>query len=272
MLRKWRTQSRSGEGGAPEPQAAEWQADWRAPAELQRCTPRPVRLTTGGYAVAATIVLLIAGAVVLGVFLYTSGQRERARGVALAREGVTAEALVVRLGTTTGKDRRRFVIYQYEAAGRTYQGRTTLQRRDEKAFETGLSTTVRYLPGEPERSWLAGYGPAGPPTWVALVAPLSLLAPALGLALMVRRQRRLLEEGTPAQGRVASYKKFHTQHSSGYHVYYEFQVLSGATQKVRQDSSKKPPAPGTAVTILYDPDVPKRAAKYPLSLVRVDLE
>jgi hypothetical protein len=222
--------------------------------------------------VTATVALLIAGAVILGVFLYTFGQRERARAMALAREGVTAGARVVRIGTTTEKDRREFVIYQYTVAGRTYQGRTTLSRRDEKTFEAGLSTTVRYLPGEPERSWLAGYGPAGPPAWVALVAPLSLLAPALGLAFMVRKQRGLLAEGSPAQGRVISYKKFHTQHSSGYHVYYEFQVLSGATQKIRLDTSKKPPTPGTAVTILYDPDVPKRAAKYPLSLVRVDAE
>jgi hypothetical protein len=213
---------------------------------------------------------LIAGAVALGVFLYTSGQRERARAVALAREGVTAEARVLRIGITTDKDRLKFVVYQYAAAGRVYQGRTTLWRREEKAFEAGLSTTVRYLPGEPEKSWLAGHGPAGPPAWVALVAPLLLLAPALGLALMVRKQRWLLAEGSSAQGRVVSYKKFHAQHSSGYHVYYEFRVPSGATQKVRQDSSKKPPAPGTAVTILYDPDVPKRAAKYPLSLVRVD--
>ena len=108
--------------------------------------------------------------------------------------------------------------------------------------------------------------------WAAFVAPLSLAAGVVGLALLLRKQRAMLANGRAAQGRIISYKRYRTQNSSGYRVIYEFRLLGGGTQQVRLNTSRKPPEPGTTVTILYDPDVPKRAVLYPMSLVRVDTE
>jgi hypothetical protein len=252
-------------------QVAEWKTDWRPPSELERSTPRPIRLTGAGRAVTAAMILMIAGSVALGVWLSALRHREQARAAALAAEGVTVEAQIVRTGIDSAEDRRPFVVYEYTAGGRTYQGRTTLQRSDSGRFPEGAAATVRYLPAEPGRSWLAGHGPEGPPAWVPFVAPTGMIIGAVAIAFSLRRQRRLLAEGRPAQGRVISSRRVYTQHSSGYRVVCELRTRYGATLKVKLRSSRRPPAQGSVVTMLYDPDVPKRAAIYPLPLVRVDL-
>jgi hypothetical protein len=252
-------------------QVPEWKTDWRAPSELERSAPRPIRLTGAGYAVTAAMVLMIAGSLALGVWLSVLRHREQARAAALAAEGVTVEAQIVRTGIDSSEDRRPLVVYQYTAGGRMHQGRTTLRRSDSARFPKGAAATVRYLPAEPGRSWLTGYGPEGPPAWVPFAAPAGMIAGAAAIAFGLRKQRRLLAEGRPAQGRVISSRRVYSQHSSGYRVVCELRTRDGATRKVKLRSSRRPPAPGSPVTMLYDPDVPKRAAIYPLPLVRVDL-
>jgi hypothetical protein len=49
---------------------------------------------------------------------------------------------------------------------------------------------------------------------------------------------------------------------------YECLVLSGATSTGKAGTSSKPPAIGTVITVVYDPDRPARSQVYPVSLVR----
>jgi MYXO-CTERM domain-containing protein len=252
--------------GASEPPAAA--GEWSEPPELRRHVPRQLGLSAGGKAAAVLVAALVTGGAAAGVALYTSAERNRALSEALETRGVAAEARVLE---TRRRDKgRRLVIYGYTAQGREYSGRVTVPRGDRRALEPGSRLPVRYLPDDPRRAWPAGYDPSGPPVWTAAAAPAGFAALALVLAWSIRRQKWLLSMGRAVEGRVIGARKVHTRHGSSHTVEYEFRTLSGSVRRVKiAASGRKPPAPGTAVTLLYDPDNPSRAAVYPLSLARV---
>jgi hypothetical protein len=132
----------------------------------------------------------------------------------------------------------------------------------------GSPIEVRYLPGDPRNEWVPGYEQGGVPFWVAfVVSPVPALS-AWPIFYVLRRQRRLLMEGRPAEARAIGSKKIHNGHAYVYRVEYEFRTLSGARKFRKIDSSKEVPV-GRAVTVIYDRDNPDRSAVYPLSLVRV---
>jgi hypothetical protein len=251
-------------GDAPKPPAP-----WRAPAELQRCTPRPVRLSFAGRAAFAGMLALLAGAVALAVILDLGRERSLALKARLNREGVAAQGRVVSTGMTREEHKRAYIVYSYSAGGMTYQKRVTLHDRDARKFPIGSSVPVRFLPEEPGKSWALGYEPDGIPLLVVILLPpyLAIWAPLLGW--MLDSQRRLLSEGRVAEARVAASRKTYAGHHAGYKVEYEFQILSGANRRVTISASKKPPQPGASATILYDRENPRRIAVYPLPLVRV---
>jgi hypothetical protein len=243
---------------------------WQMPPELERGIPRPVEITWAGRALAAAIGLLVVGGLAAGILLHLSTERERARSARLEREGAPAAGVVIRTGRSSGKDGQHYIVYSYAAAGRDYERRITVRRRDIDRFPVGAPVEARYLPEEPGRSWPLGYEPSGPPLWVALVVPLSLwvMAPVAGRALLW--QRSLLEEGRGARAVVLNSKRVHRRHSQhAYRAEYEFQTLSGATRRVRLDSTRQPAPPGSIVTILYDPNNPRKAVAYPVPLYRI---
>jgi hypothetical protein len=63
-------------------------------------------------------------------------------------------------------------------------------------------------------------------------------------------------------------KKVRHQHGSYYQVSYEFRTMSGAMRSGRYDSHKGPPASGTTIQVVYNPDRPEHSMPYPLGLVR----
>jgi hypothetical protein len=84
----------------------------------------------------------------------------------------------------------------------------------------------------------------------------------------IRRQWMLLTDGRPAQAQVTVSKKVRHQHGSYYQVSYEFRTMSGAMRSGRYDSHKGPPASGTTIQVVYNPDRPEHSMPYPLALVR----
>jgi hypothetical protein len=99
-----------------------------------------------------------------------------------------------------------------------------------------------------------------------LVLPLA--AVALLLVLLLRWERRLLEDGRPAPGVIT---RLGTPGEHGRYVYYEFPQLSGARAAGRFGPvhGKRVPAIGSTIVVLYDPDNPNHNARYPLSLVKL---
>jgi hypothetical protein len=239
------------------------------PYELRRQAPREVELTGAGKTVVVFMAALLLGAVALGVFLYALRNRELARDAELDARGVTVQARVIDKGITAGKAQRRFVVFRYSVQGRLYERRVTFPRSDKRPVEIGSDVEIRYMPLEPGESWLAGYGPEGPPLVIVFLIPAILAGCCFLTSYTLRRQRRLLSEGRAAIGTVTEWKGFRRGRQSGYAVEYEFRLLSGATQRSKVETRKKPPEAGATATILYDPDNPKKIAVYPMQMVRI---
>ncbi len=196
----WGKWNKSDASGAAAPKGAEWQDDWKPPAELARSTPRPVRYTGAGYACVAGAIAMLAGGVALGVFVQVERRHALDSAALLRVQGVTTDARILRTGVDTSKDHEPFVVFEFNANGRRFERRMTIHRRDTQTYPVGAAARVRYVPGSPKQSWLEGYGPEGPPAWVPVFAPLSLAIGAVALSFNVRRQRRLLAEGKPRRG------------------------------------------------------------------------
>ncbi len=110
------------------------------------------------------------------------------------------------------------------------------------------------------------------PPWVPFPVAFLLAGGGILATIPIRRQRRLLSEGRPAPGLVVKHGKAQRDSHGrqiGEKYYYEFPLLSGALAKGEAGPRKNPPAIGSVVPVIYDPDEPPRNAPYPLSLVRL---
>jgi hypothetical protein len=89
----------------------------------------------------------------------------------------------------------------------------------------------------------------------------------------VRRERQLLENGRPAAAIVTGQRK-HRSSEGGTHrsITYEFRLLSGASGKGTSSTSSKPPAIGSVICVVYDPDRPRRSKPYPFQFFRASVE
>jgi len=239
------------------------------PAELQGYLPRRVKWSPAGRVLQALTVLLLAGAVASGIGLQIFRERQAELAGLLDRQGIPTEAEIVAVETRHDDGPRTVIVYRYMVGEHAYQGRQTLGNGDDRQAAVGAPVSVRYLASEPARSWLIGDAPRGVPAVVAILVPLLLGLLAWIPTVALRRQRRLLEDGRATAARVIGAQKVRRKEASGYRVEYEYPVLSGARRRVKLMASRKPPEPGTLVTLLYDVDSDRQAAAYPLPLVRV---
>jgi hypothetical protein len=236
------------------------------PLELQRSIPRPVRWTGAGYWVAGLAVLLVAGAVASLAFLPAIAERDRATQEQFDRESVPAEGVLTSVGPRSGKGNRRSVTYQFRGQdGKEYTGRARV--RSSAGLEPGVRVEVRYLPSDPTVSYLGGSRPEGVPEWLPAVLAAILVGVAALIALGIRGQSRMLADGRATVARVTESHRT----GKGHVVKYEIELLGGGRHSGSLTwQGKKPPEPGTPLVMLYDPERPSRASRYPLSLVKVD--
>jgi Protein of unknown function (DUF3592) len=249
---------------------------WRNPPELESPLPRPVRLSGTGI----TYCVLAAAALLFGIGLsYRTIHDELHRQAEndsivhrLAAEGQGTQATVTKLFTGLGY----VVNYDYSVAGRSYSRGAFITQQHWQALQVGDPLPIRYLPSDPAQA----YPEADPPNFQnhwSTTLPLAgmILIFMLGFAAIfaspIFPQRRLLAGGRPARGVVTECKSGSQGRSSGYFVYYEFPLAQGGQQQGKQFAGQ-PATPGSAVTVLYDPDRPRRNALYPLSMVKLASE
>lgn len=230
-------------------------------------TPRPVRLTGLGIFVAGLAFLLLAGAALTLVLLPPVAARAFEQVARFEREAVAGVAEIVEIGPDRGKERRRTIKYRFDAGGQVREGHVTLKRSRSRDLAVGARVPVRYLPSDPEVSYILGRGPSGLPLWaVALVAGVFGLGAAL-TGWSIRRQRALLAEGRPALATVTALTR---GHKGVFKVEFEYPVLSGAVLRGSQQDSNTPLGQGDTLVVLYDRDRPERVSCYPLSLVKLE--
>lgn len=237
------------------------------PPELERSAPRDVGLTRTGRALIVVAWLLAAGAIAAGVALHVEAKRQWDAAMDFDRRGVTATAIVDRLWRKSGDGKPAFAAFHFEVNGARIDGESRMQLSAWRELRAGSTVPVRYLPDDPRRFVLAGQRRGRMPFAVPYFVSAALAALALLCLEPVRRQRRLLSEGRPAPAVVTAVRK--TRGSSGEthrEMVYEFHVLAG-TLATGKAAASKAAAVGTTISVVYDPEQPKRNRPYPFSLV-----
>jgi hypothetical protein len=238
---------------------------WAPPDGLGYSSLRPVRLSCQGMALAVMGAVFLAGSPALGLFLDARAARQREERRRLHDEGRAATATITRLWRTGENGEGRMVAYRFRAETGDVEGRAGVPAKVWKDLHAGGTLAVRYVPSKPKINHPGDWPMEVIPRWLGpLLTPLFWIAPTI-FALVIRRQTRLLTEGRPAQGIVTSLKRM----DKAMQVSYEFRLLSGATAKGKSTAGRRPPAVGSAVCVLYDPENPRRNALYPLQLVRL---
>jgi hypothetical protein len=241
---------------------------WRPPDGLDRIRHREVQLTGGGWALVVTSAALVLAALPLGLFLYLQAEREQEEERVLWEQGADAEALVTRHWQTKGESRQRWIAYEFTAGGYTYSRRVKTPRRIWDTLREGSPIPVRYIAASPEINHPHGWRDETTPVAVAWLVGFGMAAVGGVILLPLLAQRRMVAEGRAAPGIVTGKKKVaHGYGASHTEISYDFLLLSGgvASGKCSGDSKM---APGTVITVLYDPDNPRSSARYPASLVR----
>jgi hypothetical protein len=243
------------------------------PRGLDRGVPRDVRLTAGGKFVYLFAVALLVASVAAGVVLRVRGVQEEGDRQLLIDRGVVVDGEIVRLWRAPSKEKQPYVAYRFVVDGHDLNGQSRMPLVTWRTLEVGAVLPVRYVPGRPDLSVPAGMERRALPLWVPFLAATPLVLGGLACLFVVRIERQLLENGRPAAAVVTGLRK-HRSSEGGTHrsITYEFRQLSGATASGRSSTSSKPPAVGSVICVVYDPDRPRRNKPYPFQLVRASVE
>ncbi len=243
---------------------------WKAPAELERCRPREVRLKVAGRAMFGLSWILFAASIFAPIMLYVKASSDLEKRQHLRTTGLPAPARVARRWISSGDDKKYYIEYDYWANGRTYAGRVNVGKRGWGAFPPGSAVPVIFLPGNPQVHLVRGFAGSLMPLWLPFgIGPVFALGGWLVLHVL-NKERTLLAEGRAAPGVVIRVEKSH-QHGKGAHyqvAHYAFLQLSGAMAMGKSGAEKKQPAEGSTICVIYEPDRVRNNAVYPLSLVR----
>jgi hypothetical protein len=211
--------------------------------------------------------LLFVGSVGGGLMLFREARAQAGADRALADHGVVTTGEVTRLWPR-GDDFRR-VRYHFIVDGHAYESTERVSTARRRALQIGSAINVRYVPGEPQQNDLGGTTDPSLPIWLPFVV--SMAAASMGLLCLfaIQKQRRLLTDGRAAPAIVRSLHRHHTGHGGTHRsLTYEFPLLNGAVATGRSHTSNKPPAVGSVICVIYDPDRPARSMAYPFSLVQ----
>jgi hypothetical protein len=236
------------------------------PSGLSMNGPRSVRLSAGGWAMLAVAVVLMAGAIVVTLLLEREAQARSQNHRALDERGAVVDGEVARLWPRGEKFKR--VAYRFVVDGQVFEDEGRVSEATRRSLSVGSIIPVRYLPDRPDVNDL-GQARRGIPIWLPPIIGVALFGLGVTFLFGIARQRRLLTIGRAAPAVVTATKKYHTSHGGTQHtVTYRYRALSGALQTSKGSAGKKPPAIGTVVCVVYDPDRPSRQRQYPFEFVK----
>jgi hypothetical protein len=249
----------------PNEQLEALRLSWKPPRELSRALPRDVQLSVGGMLLMGLAFLLFLGAVFAYRAIQSAAARQAQRQAMLEQRGVDTEAVITRLWRRRDKERQPMVTYRFEHEGRVYEGSSSVSLRAWREMKEGEPLAVRYVASDPGVNQPRDRKASGTPSWLPLLVALSLAGTGAFLVYFLGRQKRLLSEGRPAPAIVTRYTS--GQHGSKY-AHYEFAagraVAKGATGVARGS-----PKIGDTLCVVYDPEKPRRNARYPMDLVKL---
>jgi hypothetical protein len=241
-----------------------------AAAELDRPLPRPVRLTGAGivYCFFGSALIVFLAAVITNQV--TKDLRKQAAIELLvhriAADHRETEATVTRLWSGIG---RQGVVYHYNVDGRSYDAHSDIASEHWQTLQVGFSLGVSYLAIDPSHA----YPSADPPHleslwWMSYPFDGFFLLFGAWLLSTVWREGRLLARGCVSRAVVTRCEATRGRGGVVYIFYYEFPLPTGGLCRDKSEMGRPLPA-GSPVTVLYDPDNPRRNSPYPMGLVKV---
>jgi hypothetical protein len=214
---------------------------------------------------------LVAAAIPIGIHLAVLAGREARESRLLRVEGIETNALVTRLWRARGEGKQPWVAYRFTIQGRTYEREAKAPLQVWKNLRVGAELPVRYVASDPEINQPPNINRRATPIWLPFAVSGALAAAGLLTMRVLQPLRRLLSSGRAAPGLVVQHMAMERSthgRERGRKFQYEFPLLSGAIARGVSGPSKNPPAIGSIICVLYDPDNPRKNAPYPLSLVR----
>jgi hypothetical protein len=240
---------------------------WQSPVELQSSRPRESSLTWAGRIIAGLAAALFLGGTFAGLFLYTKSARDRENRERIVHSGTDTEARILRSWTSGHDPVRYWVEYGFSAGGQAWTGRFMTKRGSWLDLQKTGTLKIRYLPADPQRHLILGYETKLLPSWVSILVAAALFFAAWLLTRILALQRHLLAEGRPAPAivtRIALSRQKHGQKVA----HYIFMNLEGKLTEGKTGPQKKPPAVGSLLNVIYEPDREDHNRIYPLPFVK----
>ena len=249
--------------------------DWTPPDGLDHAFPRAVALTRSGWVLVVIAILLLAGGINAGVTLGVAASRDARDERLMQQENGVADAVITRVWRTRGEHPQSWISYQFDAQGKSHSQDFKVPLRMWQGLEAGSHLPVRFAVLRPDLNHPLGLSLERIPPAVPFLVAFWLVIWSPILLLPIRRQRFFLSEGRPAPGVVTKHEKMQRGSSGekrGMKYRFDFHVLSGAAGSGSAGPVKSPPPVGSRITVLYDPENPRRNVPYPLPapLVRLD--
>jgi hypothetical protein len=240
---------------------------WLPPKMLERSCPREVSLTRDGKVLYGLSIFLLLGGLAAGLILYITSSQAHEGQSRLAKSGLDATATVV-LQYTSGKDPVRYWSeYNYLVGSRVYSGRLSTKRNVSLNLQRDGSLKIRYLPADPHMHIALGFESRLLPYWVSLLVAAGSFAISLLLATMLAQQRRLLADGRLAPAVVT--KITHSMDHGKKVIHYVFMELEGKLVEGKSYPQNNPPAVGSILNVMYEPDREHHNHLYPLHFVKL---
>jgi hypothetical protein len=223
-------------------------------------------LTGAGRALVVLAALFVIGAAVASISLSMIARGQADRAEALVSRGTVATGVVTRLWREG--DNRRQVAYRFTVDGHAFDGRARVSDARRRELTTGAALAVRYLPENPRINDLGGTPRASFPVVLPYIVGFGLAALGALCLVAIHRERTLLEDGRATVGHVTGHSSHKSSHGGTQHAMtYEFTLLSGASATGKRGTSRRPPAIGSTLVVVYDREHPKRNQPYPFKLV-----
>ncbi len=241
------------------------------PPGLDRGRPREVRLSMAGRLLVIVIGMFFVGGPVVGYSIARTTSSQASERQRLAHDGAQASGVVKRLWRPSKDSKQWSLTYEFSASGRTYSAQSKIPRAWSEILEVGGAVPIRYVVDDPSVSIPVGLTPRVLPLWLPYPVAASFMAVGLMALIALRRERELLADGRVAGAVVTKHLKRHTQHGGTYlQVRYEFQTIGGTTVSGGSTMTRKAPAIGSTICVIYDSERPKRNKPYPFSLVTLN--
>jgi hypothetical protein len=247
---------------------------WSPPKELDRSLPRDVMIAWRGKLLIAISILILGGALAIAVGLGRAASREAREAALLVAEGRLADGAVTRLWRGREKSRQPWIAYEFNAGERTYARNAKCPLGMWRQWEVGSPIRIRYVPSRPELNYPEALRYPVTPAWIPVAVPLLMILASPLILLQIRRQWRLLAEGSVVPATVSRIgRMMHGSHGEkwGRKYYYDFTLVSGGSGKGSSGPVKLPPAVGDRITILVDSENPGRNMPYPFASPLVQL-